>query len=110
MAQDIDLDPEATQPRRRQSGYAHRGRHYPEGAGHATWMLVVVHKLEARDASISLTSCGPGERFVNLLRYDEYVPIPVDLISDYQERLASATLWRGVSPQVVIPSVISTTG
>ncbi|MFB6072932.1 MAG: glycosyltransferase [Halobacterium sp.] len=58
--------------------------HYPEGAGHATRMLAVARELEARGATVELAGGGPGERFVELLGYEEYVPTVVDFIGDYQ--------------------------
>jgi UDP:flavonoid glycosyltransferase YjiC (YdhE family) len=58
--------------------------HYPEGAGHATRMLAVARELEARGATVELAGGGPGERFVDLLGYNEYVPTVVDFIGDYQ--------------------------
>jgi hypothetical protein len=58
--------------------------HYPEGAGHATRMLAVARELEARGATVELAGGGPGERFAELLGYDEYVPTAVDFIGDYQ--------------------------
>jgi len=58
--------------------------HYPEGAGHATRMLAVARELEARGATVELAGGGPGERFVELLGYEAYVPTVVDFIGDYQ--------------------------
>ncbi|MDH5019502.1 glycosyltransferase [Halobacterium rubrum] len=58
--------------------------HYPEGAGHATRMLAVARELEARGATVELAGGGPGEQFVELLGYEEYVPTVVDFIGDYQ--------------------------
>ncbi|GAA0646761.1 glycosyltransferase [Salarchaeum japonicum] len=72
--------------------------HYPEGAGHATRMLAVTRELEARGARVSLAGGGPGERFADLLGYDEYVPTRVDFIGDYQDGGGLADVLTGSLP------------
>jgi UDP:flavonoid glycosyltransferase YjiC (YdhE family) len=72
--------------------------HYPEGAGHATRMLAVGRALETRGASVTLAGGGPGERFVEALGYEEYVPTPVDYIGDYQGDGGLADVLTGSVP------------
>ena len=71
--------------------------HYPEGAGHATRMLAVAKALEDRGASVRLAGGGPGEAFVELNGYEEYVPATVDYIDDYQD---GGNLFRVVTHSV----------
>ncbi|WP_435333602.1 glycosyltransferase [Haloarchaeobius sp. TZWWS8] len=59
--------------------------HYPEGAGHATRMLAVAQALEAEGATVHLAGGGPGQKFVELQGYEEFVPAVVDYIGDYQD-------------------------
>jgi len=75
--------------------------HYPEGAGHATRMLAVARELEARGATVELAGGGPGEHFVDLLGYDEYVPTVVDFIGDYQGGGSLADVVTGSIPDAV---------
>jgi len=75
--------------------------HYPEGAGHATRMLAIARELEARGATVELAGGGPGERFVELLGYEEYVPTVVDFIGDYQGEGSLADVLTGSVPDAV---------
>jgi UDP:flavonoid glycosyltransferase YjiC (YdhE family) len=75
--------------------------HYPEGAGHATRMLAVARELEARGVTVELAGGGPGERFVELLGYEEYVPTVVDFIGDYQGGGSLADVLTGSVPDAV---------
>ena len=75
--------------------------HYPEGAGHATRMLAVARELEARGATVELAGGGPGEHFVDLLGYDEYVPTVVDFIGDYQGDGSLLDVLTGSIPDAV---------
>ncbi|MFC3477188.1 glycosyltransferase [Halobacterium litoreum] len=75
--------------------------HYPEGAGHATRMLAIARELEERGATVELAGGGPGERFVELLGYEEYVPTVVDFIGDYQGDGSLADVVTGSIPDSV---------
>lgn len=75
--------------------------HYPEGAGHATRMLAVAREFESRGATVELAGGGPGEQFVELLGYEEYVPTPVDFIGDYQGGGSLAAAITGSFPDAV---------
>ncbi|WP_435359229.1 glycosyltransferase [Haloarchaeobius sp. DFWS5] len=59
--------------------------HYPEGAGHATRMLAVAQALEDEGVTVHLAGGGPGQKFVELQGYEEFVPAVVDYIGDYQD-------------------------
>lgn len=58
--------------------------HYPEGAGHATRMLAVGRALEAADAEVLLAGGGPGAKYLTLNGYEQFRPMSVDFIGDYQ--------------------------
>jgi len=75
--------------------------HYPEGAGHATRMLAVARELEARGATVELAGGGPGEQFVEMLGYEEYVPTVVDFIGDYQGDGSLLDVLTGSIPDAV---------
>jgi len=75
--------------------------HYPEGAGHATRMLAVARELEARGATVELAGGGPGEQFVDMLGYGEYVPAVVDFIGDYQGDGSLLDVLTGSIPDAV---------
>lgn len=74
--------------------------HHCEGAGHASRMLAVVHELEDDGYNVALAGGGPGAKFVETNGYEEFEPLTVDFISDYQRGAGLLDVVRHSMPAV----------
>lgn len=75
--------------------------HHCEGAGHASRMLAIVDELEDAGYDLVLAGGGPGTKFVEANGYQEYEPLTVDFIRDYQHGAGLIDVLRNSMPAAV---------